>query len=79
MKNSYFGVQLDFQPADIKHSSFRTMAQYVRRAMLPNNYTVFKNSFAEGTWIMCSPCVCALSDVVCGLQLSMEIKSLIFT
>jgi hypothetical protein len=57
-------MQLDFQPADIKHSSFRTMSQHVRRAMMPNNHTVFKKSFAEGTWIMCSPCVCALSDLV---------------
>ncbi len=40
--------QLDFQPADIKHSSFRTMAQHVRRAMLPNNDTIFQKSFAEG-------------------------------
>jgi hypothetical protein len=59
-------MQLEFKPADIKHSSFRTMAQHVRRAMLPNNHTVFKKSFAEGTWTLCCPCVCAAarSDIV---------------
>ena len=46
-------LQLDFQPADIKHSSFRTMAQHVRRAMLPNNDTIFQKSFAEGWSSMC--------------------------
>ncbi len=42
-------IQLDFKPADIKHSSLRTMAKHVRRAMLPGNHEVFKISFAEGT------------------------------
>ena len=41
-------IQLDFKPADIKHSSLRTMARHVRRAMLPGNHEVFKRSFAEG-------------------------------
>ncbi len=40
------------------------MSQHVRRSMMPNNHTVFKKSFAEGTWTMCSPCVCASSDLV---------------
>jgi hypothetical protein len=45
----YFKIfQLDFQPADVKHSSLHTMANKVRRAMLPNNHAVFKKSFAEG-------------------------------
>jgi hypothetical protein len=30
-------VQMEFHPADIKHSSLRTMAKHVRRAMLPVN------------------------------------------
>jgi hypothetical protein len=33
-------IQLDFEPADIKHSSLRTMAKHVRRAMLPGNHEV---------------------------------------
>ena len=41
-------IQLDFKPADIKHSSLRTMAKHVRRAMLPGNHEVFTRSFAEG-------------------------------
>ena len=41
-------IQLDFKPADIKHSSLRTMAKHVRRAMLPGNHQVFTRSFAEG-------------------------------
>ena len=41
-------IQLDFKPADIKHSSLRTMAKHVRRAMLPGNHEVFQRSFAEG-------------------------------
>ena len=42
-------IQLDFKPADVKHSSLRTMAKHVRRAMLPGNHEVFKKSLAEGT------------------------------
>ena len=49
-------VQLDFKPADIKHSSLRTMAKHVRRAMLPGNHEVFKKSFAEGTVSLSLPC-----------------------
>ena len=41
-------IQLKFEPADIKHSSLRTMARHVRRAMLPGNNEVFQRSFAEG-------------------------------
>jgi hypothetical protein len=41
-------IQLDFKPADIQHSSLRTMAKHVRRAMLPGNHEVFKKSFTEG-------------------------------
>ncbi len=41
-------VQMEFHPADIKHSSLRTMAKHVRRAMLPGNHEVFKKSFTEG-------------------------------
>ena len=41
-------LQLDFKPADIKHSSLRTMAKHVRRAMLSGNNEVFKKSFPEG-------------------------------
>ena len=41
-------IQLDFKPADVKHSSLRTMARHVRRAMLPGNDEVLKRSFAEG-------------------------------
>jgi hypothetical protein len=40
--------QLHYRPADIPHSSLRTMARDVRRAMLPNNDEVLKKSFAEG-------------------------------
>ena len=40
--------QLYYRPADIPHSSLRTMAKDVRRAMLPNNDEVLKKSFAEG-------------------------------
>ena len=40
--------QLHYRPADIPHSSLRTMAKDVRRAMLPNNDEVLKKSFAEG-------------------------------
>ena len=45
---TFLFLQLDFQPADIKHSSLRTMAKHVRRAMLPGNDEVFQRSFAEG-------------------------------
>ena len=41
-------IQLDFKPADVKHSSLRTMARHVRRAMLPGNHEVLNRSFAEG-------------------------------
>ncbi len=34
--------QLDFKPADIKHSSLRTMAKHMRRAMLTGNHEVLK-------------------------------------
>ena len=44
-------LQLDFKPADIKHSSLRTMAKDVRRAMLPDNHEVLTKSFAEGIQI----------------------------
>ena len=40
--------QLHYRPADIPHSTLRTMAKDVRRAMLPNNDEVLKKSFAEG-------------------------------
>ena len=40
--------QLHYRPADIPHSSLRTMARDVRRAMLHNNDEVLKTSFAEG-------------------------------
>ena len=53
-----FSVQLDFQPADITHSSFRTMSLHVRRAMLPGNHAVFKKSFAEGTRFFFFPDKC---------------------
>ncbi len=41
-------------------------AQHVRRAMLPNNHTVFKKSFAdsEGSCITCFPCTDALGDLI---------------
>ncbi len=52
-------AQLDFQPADIKHSSFRTMAKHVRRAMLPGNDTVYKKSFAKGKKYLLLPAYCA--------------------
>ncbi len=42
-------IQLDFKPQDIPHSSLRSMARHVRRAMLPGNHEVFTKSFAEGT------------------------------
>ncbi len=42
-------IQLDFKPADVKHSSLRTMAKHARRAMLSGNHEVFKKSLAEGT------------------------------
>ena len=45
---TFMCIQLDFKPADIKHSSLRTMAKHVRRAMLPGNHEVFTRSFAEG-------------------------------
>ncbi len=41
-------LQLDFKPADVKHSSLHTMANKVRHAMLPNNHDVSKKSLAEG-------------------------------
>jgi hypothetical protein len=45
---TFIFIQLNFKPADIKHSSLRTMAKHVRRAMLPGNHEVFQKSFAEG-------------------------------
>ena len=45
---TFLFIQLHFKPADVKHSSLRTMAKHVRRAMLPGNIEVFKRSFAEG-------------------------------
>ncbi len=45
---TFMCIQQDLKPADIKHSSLRTMAKHVRRAMLPGNHEVFKKSFAEG-------------------------------
>ncbi len=45
---TFLFLKLDFQLADIKHSSLRTMDKHVRRAMLPENDEVFKRSFAEG-------------------------------
>jgi hypothetical protein len=47
----FIDLQLDFQPADIPYSSLRTMAQNVRRAMLPGNHEVFQKSFAEGMFV----------------------------
>ncbi len=35
-------IQHDFKPADIKHSSLRTMAKHVLCAMLQGNHEVFK-------------------------------------
>ncbi len=35
-------------PADVKHSSLRTMAKHERGDMLPGNHEVFKKSLAEG-------------------------------
>jgi hypothetical protein len=46
--HDFMCIQLDFKLADIKHSSLRTMARHVRRAMLQGNHEVFKRSFAEG-------------------------------
>ena len=40
-------IQLDFKPADVKHSSLRTMARHVRRAMLPGNDEVLKRSLLD--------------------------------
>ena len=45
-------MQLDFKPQDITHSSLRSMARHVRRAMLPGNHEVFTKSFAEGTFCL---------------------------
>jgi hypothetical protein len=42
-------LQLEFEPADICHSSLRTMAANVGRAMLQGNNEALKKSFAEGT------------------------------
>ncbi len=44
-------LQLDFKPADIPHTSLRTMAKHVRRAMLQGNHEVFEKSFAEGIFV----------------------------
>ena len=53
---TFLFIQLDFKPADIEHSSLRTMAKHVRRAMLPGNHEVFKRSFAEGNaTALCPP------------------------
>jgi hypothetical protein len=49
---TFMCIQLDFKPADIKHSTLRTMARHVRRAMLPGNHEVFKRSFAEGNVLL---------------------------
>jgi hypothetical protein len=73
----YIFAQLDFQPADIKHSSLRTMAKHVRRAMLPGNDTVYKKSFAEGKKYLLLPAYCAFPES--SLQHLMEIKSRIST
>jgi hypothetical protein len=54
-------IQLDFKPADIKHSSLRTMAKHVRRAMLPGNHEVFQRSFAEGNLFPQLPTLLLLS------------------
>ena len=43
--NTSLYIQLDFKPADVKHSSLRTMAKNVQRAMLPGT----SQSLAEGT------------------------------
>ncbi len=39
---TFLFIQLDFKPANIEHSSLRTMAKHVRRAMPPGNNEVFK-------------------------------------
>jgi hypothetical protein len=39
--------QLKFTPADIPHTSLRTMAKNVRRAMLPES-DIYKIELAEG-------------------------------
>ncbi len=36
----YIQLDVKFKPADVKHSSLRTMAKHVRRAMLPGNKTL---------------------------------------
>jgi hypothetical protein len=71
--------QLHYRQADIQHSSLRTMAKDVRRAMLPNNDEVLKNlsqkvrnktiNFPSATYDFAS----------CDFQVWMEIRSLIFT
>ena len=40
--------QLHYRPTDIPHSSLRTMAKDVGRAMMSNNDEGLKKSFAEG-------------------------------
>jgi hypothetical protein len=48
---NFFCLHLDLKPADIKHSSLRTMAKHVRRAMLPGNHEVFQKSLTEGNFV----------------------------
>ena len=67
--------QLHYRPADIPHSTLRTMAKDVRRAMLPNNDEVLNKSFAEGIEDHCSPSACAYDDFAsCFFQLWTGIK-----
>ncbi len=72
-------IQLDFKPADIKHSSLCTMAKHVLRAMLPGNYEVFKKSFAEGTRFCQDIWNFYLHDADTVRQSWMARRSLIFT
>ena len=78
---TFMCFQLDFQPADIKHSSLRTMAKHVRRAMLPGNHEVFKRSFAEGNVQLFTPLSFVLPLMLhhAALQTWMENRSWIFT
>jgi hypothetical protein len=71
-------IQLDFKPADIKHSSLCTMAKHVRRAMLQGNHEVFKTSFAEGT-ILSIYMTFYLHDADTVRQSWMASRSLTFT
>ena len=57
-------LQLDFQPADIKHSSFRTMAQHVRRAICPTMTRFFKNRLLKVGAVCAGLGIDALCDLM---------------